>query len=264
MAKNRIIWLLPLLLLGACEEKPIDNGNTDIKKFTLEFKGLLNDQELPALGVSDYRSKGDSEEITISNWSMILSELSLIKENGELLPLGDGYQWVAFRNNRTSFDYENIPAGIYKGIHFKVGLDSLINHGNPNIWPADHPLNPNLTGLHWGWSGGYIFHALDGMYRQVGQTGLTTSFSFHTATMPMVREYDLLRTFEIKQATIASALIKVHAENYFDGKVKIKLKDGSVSHSEGTKEILLMKSILSNMGGEGLQNNGVFEFMGLK
>lgn len=264
MVKNRLIWILPLMFLGACEDKPNDNGKTDVKKFTLEFKGLLNDQELPALGVSDYRSKSQNEEITISNWSMILSELSLIKENGELLPLGDGYQWVAFRNNRTIFNYENIPEGVYKGIHFKVGLDSLVNHGNPNIWPADHPLNPNLTGLHWGWSGGYIFHALDGMYREIGSTGLPSSFSFHTATMPMVREYDLLRAFEISQSTVSTGVIKVHAENYFDGKVTIKLKEGSVSHSEGTKEILLMNSILSNMGGEGLQNNGVFEFTGLK
>jgi hypothetical protein len=82
--------------------------------------------------------------------------------------------------------------------------------------------------------------------------------------MPMVREYDLLKSFELVPSAAVKGIINVHAENYFDGKVKIKLKDGSVSHSEGTKEILLMKSILSNMGGEGLQNNGVFEFTGLK
>lgn len=264
MVKNRLVWLMPLLFFGACEDKPIDNVKKEVKKFNLEFSGLINDQELPALGISDYRSKSGNEEITISNWSMILSELSLIKENGDLLPLGDGYQWVAFRNNRTTFNYDNIPAGTYTGIHFKVGLDSSVNHGNPNIWPADHPLNPNLTGLHWGWSGGYIFHAFDGMYREIGTTTQSSSFSFHTATMPMVRKYDLLKAFEIVAGNTSTASIKVHAENYFEGNVSIKLKDGSVSHSEGTKEILLMNALLSNMGGVGLQNNGVFEFTGLK
>ncbi len=265
MAANRIKWLLPIFLVFAsCEDKPIDNGGKKTTgKFTVEFKGLLNNASLPPLGVSEYRTKSVNEEITISNWSMIFSEFSLITENDEKVLLGDGYQWLAFRNNRTVFDYEKLPSGKYKGIHFKIGLDSAVNHGNPNIWPADHPLNPNLTGLHWGWSGGYIFHAFDGMYREVGSTGLPTSFSFHTATMPMVREFDLVLPFALEETSNKKAIIHVYAEKYFDGNTTIALKEGSVSHSEGTKEIQLMQALLGNMYDVN-GNNGVFEFIGVQ
>jgi hypothetical protein len=264
MVKNRLKWLLPLVLVfAACEDEPIDNGNNSTPKFTVEFKGLLSNEVLPALGVSEYRAKSVNEEITISNWSMLFSEFSLIKENGERVLLGDGYQWLAFRNNRTVFNYDKLPSGSYKGIHFRIGLDSFVNHGNPNIWPADHPLNPNLTGLHWGWSGGYIFHAFDGMYRAIGSTGMPTSFSFHTATMQMVREFDLMFPFTLDATNSKKATINVHAENYFDGNTTIALKEGSVSHSEGTKEIQLMQALLGNMYDVN-GKNGVFDFVEVK
>jgi hypothetical protein len=55
----------------------------------------------------------------------------------------------------------------------------------------------------------------------------------------------------------------VHAENYFDGNTTIALKEGSVSHSEGTKEIQLMQALLGNMYDVN-GKNGVFDFVEVK
>jgi hypothetical protein len=101
------------------------------------------------------------------------------------------------------------------------------------------------------------------MYRAIGSTGMPTSFSFHTATMKMVREFDLMFPFTLDATNSKKATINVHAENYFDGNTTIALKEGSVSHSEGTKEIQLMQALLGNMYDVN-GKNGVFDFVEVK
>ncbi len=261
MKKYRITLLLTFTLgilgLSSCEKKPVDPPDSaKPAEITLDWVGLINGNELPALGTNTFLPKSAGELFDVTNWSFIVSHLALIKEDGDTLLLGDGYQWISPRGKRTRFTYKGIPSGSYKGISFMIGLDSAINHGDPNKWPADHPLNPNLSGLHWGWSGGYIFHALDGLYKE-SSGGSSRGFSLHTATMPFVRHYELPFAFSIEK-TSKTATIKMHADRFFSFPNEIALKDKAVSHSEGTIEILLMQKVLENM------KSGVFELSEVK
>jgi len=69
---------------------------------------------------------------------------------------------------RTVARLEKVPAGRYRAIRFDVGVDAAANDGDAARYPAEHPLNENLDGLHWSWQGGYIFLALEGRYRAGG------------------------------------------------------------------------------------------------
>jgi len=222
-------------------KKPVDNSE---KLFSVEFEPHVGENDLPPLGVNDFMSKFGGESFTVNNWAMLLSDFSLITESNDTVILGDGYQWVNFRANRTSFDYQDIPTGSYKGIYFRLGLDSNINHGDPTIWPSDHPLNPNLTGLHWGWSGGYIFHAFEGMYK-ANDSAASSGFSFHTATMEFVSEYFLPLNFEVGSNSL-KAVVTADAQQFFENPNGILLKEKAVSHSAGESEKILMNGLLSN------------------
>src|SRR5439155_7346947 len=57
-----------------------------------------------------------------------------------------------------------IPAARYDKLRFNIGLPPAINHKDPTAYPAGHPLNPQVNGLHWGWMGGYVFLALEGQW----------------------------------------------------------------------------------------------------
>jgi cytochrome c peroxidase len=48
------------------------------------------------------------------------------------------------------------------------------------VYPPNHPLNPSLNGLHWGWSGGFVFAALEGRWRS--ENGALGGYSYHLAT----------------------------------------------------------------------------------
>jgi len=246
--KNRIFLLvLPMLaLLSACEETPLPPDPPAVSGVNLSFSSTF--AGTPISFNKDFYTKGNSEDIMFTNWGLILSEVSLVREDDSRVLLGDGYLWVDFKSGRTSFDYDqSIPAGNYKAVHVKLGLDSAINHGDPTQWPAGHPLNGFVSGLHWGWSGGYIFQAIDGNWRNTGETK-TSGFSFHDATLPMVREFEWMFPSTIELGTNGAEVeVEFKAEKLFDGVNSIVLKTKAVSHSAGASEIVLMNKLLENM-----------------
>jgi len=253
--KNKFTYVLISAVMGitlfsGCEkEKPVTTTNkSDITGIEVNFNALLNNEPLVPLGVADLKPKNGGEYINISNWSFLISNFSLVKEDGEVVKLGDGYQWISVRSNRTKFKYTSIPKGTYKSIKYTIGLDSSVNHGDPNIWGPEHPLNPNLTGLHWGWSGGYIFHVLEGNFKPTASSSTTSGYSFHTATMKFVRDYELKLNFTIDEGKVKIANISMFAEKYFDSQNSILLSVKSGSHSEGSAEdVLLMEKFVENM-----------------
>jgi hypothetical protein len=74
--------------------------------------------------------------------------------------------------------------------------------------------------------------------------------SFHTATDAMVRSFEvpvggtLGSTFEVKDKATTSVGFKYHINRLYQG---VELKKGSVSHSEGVKEMALMQKLLDNL-----------------
>lgn len=258
--KNTVKWILTLVLgvmtLGfqSCEE-PIDPPPpvvvNDKPMVELNFAGLWNNQPLTFLSGWFEQPSTQKEYIQFFNVGVIISKLSLVKEDGTEVMLGDGYQWIDFKKGRTKFNYE-VPVGKYKSVKFQFGLDSSINHGDPNQWAAEHPLNGNLSGMHWGWAGGYIFQAIDGNYKDSLTDKYTKGMSFHAATDVMVRNFEIpvggkmgAAMFEVKDKAKTSVLMNYHLNRFYQG---IELKKGSVSHSEGVKEMALMQKLLDNLG----------------
>lgn len=230
--------------LVSCETEKTPPANTPQSNgVVLNFVGLINGEDVASS--TKMFGKFGGELFTVTNWSILVSHLALVKENGDTVQLGDGYQWISFKDARTSFKYLNIPEGNYKGISFMLGLDSAINHGDPNKWPANHPLNAYTTGLHWGWAGGYIFQALDGNYSKDSITSSTNGFSFHAATDQMKTMFNLPFTYSIDKS-VKTATIECSVEKMFGVPNPILLKNTSVSHSESPSEILLMKALLEN------------------
>ena len=98
-----------------------------------------------------------NEQVKFSRYSYLLSDFYLIDENDFRIALNDQYLYADIRSSKKNLTLTDIPKGPYTGIGFSIGLDSIINHGNPNQYNSDHPLSPINNSLHWSWKGGYIF-----------------------------------------------------------------------------------------------------------
>jgi cytochrome c peroxidase len=103
-----------------------------------------------------------------------------------------------------------------------------MNHAGVSQVPADHPLNPNLNGLHWSWQGGYIFLALEGMWRSAEHP--FDGWSYHLARdtnrmrVSLAVALDLARDTKLELDFDLAALLNAPRPLSFG-------KDGSSTHS---------------------------------
>lgn len=122
------------------------------------------------------------ETFSITRVSHLLTGFALQRPDGAWLELTNVVAWFDLERERSAHRVASIPSGEYRALRFHLGPDEQLNHANPAQFPADHPLNPNLNGLHWNWQGGYIFLALEGRWRN--PDGALDGWSYHFARDP--------------------------------------------------------------------------------
>ncbi len=181
------------------------------------------------------------ETFSISRCSFLLSGFALQKTDGTWLE-SPHLAWMDAAQRRLSTTLENIPAGKYKALRLHLGLDEKTNAAPTSQYPADHPLNPNLCGLHWSWQGGYIFMALEGAFR--AKNGSTGGFSYHLARSPnrtaltFEGDFDLTADAAVDFAFDVPALLNAKTPLSFT-------KDGLSTHShEGDPVVAALKANL--------------------
>jgi len=119
------------------------------------------------------------ETFSITRVSYLTSDFELQRDDGSWLELSNSVAWLDFYASRDSFRLENIPPGQYRTLRFLVGLNTNLNHAAVARFPAGHPLNPDVNGLYWGWQGGYVFLALEGLWRN--SAGEMDGWAYHLA-----------------------------------------------------------------------------------
>lgn len=119
------------------------------------------------------------ETFSITRVSFLLSDFAFQRNDGSWLELANSVAWLDLEQKRASFHLVDIPSGEYRSIRFLVGLNTNLNHADVAKFPATHPLNPNLNGLHWSWQGGYIFLAVEGLWRN--ESGEIDGWAYHLA-----------------------------------------------------------------------------------
>ncbi len=120
-----------------------------------------------------------SETFSVTRLSYLLSGFAMERDDGQWVEFPDRVAWMDAGTHRNTFALENIPPGKFRSIRFYVGPDAATNAADVSKFAPEHPLNPNLNGLHWSWQGGYIFMAVEGFFQtpNAAQSG----YAFHLA-----------------------------------------------------------------------------------
>jgi cytochrome c peroxidase len=167
------------------------------------------------------------ETFSITRVSYLVSDFELQRDDGSWLMISNSVAWMDFDANRDSLRLE-IPTGEYRSIRYLVGLNSNLNHADPAKFPPAHPLNPDLDNLNWSWQGGYIFLALEGLWRNAG--GEMDGWAYHLA-----RDTNAVR---ITLATLLDITNETKVELDFDLATVLNApqplsfaRDGSSTHS---------------------------------
>jgi cytochrome c peroxidase len=120
-----------------------------------------------------------ANSLSLTRLSALVSSVAFVRPDGSFAQLEGQFGALDLASGRDRFILRGVPPGAYQGLQFLVGLRPAANHSDPAQWPAAHPLNPLLNGLHWDWQGGYIFLALEGRYARVD--GSLGGWSYHLA-----------------------------------------------------------------------------------
>ena len=128
---------------------------------------------------------------------------------------------------------ENIPPGNYDAIRFHIGLPPEINHGNISQWPANHPLNPDVDHLYWGWSREYVFLALEGGWQNGGKQ---SGFSYHIATDRELMTVELPVSLDLNSSREIQVALDIG--KIFSAPNKIELSDATDTTHSRTNDLL--------------------------
>ncbi len=182
------------------------------------------------------------ETFSISRCSYLLSGFALQKNDGTWLEAPDQFAWIDLTKRRVDATLPNVPSGKYKALRLHLGLDPKTNAASPSQYPPEHPLNPNLNGLHWAWQGGYIFLAVEGSFRS--QSAAPSGYSYHLARDPNRTAL----TFEGDFDLTADAAVDFNFDllALINGKQPLSfIKDGLSTHShEGDPVVAALKTNL--------------------
>jgi cytochrome c peroxidase len=120
--------------------------------------------------------------LAVTRLDLLLSDLSLQRPDGTWT---DPAGWTGYFRAEQPLRRQAVPAvvpGSYVAMRFAVGVPPRANHADPNRLGPDDPLHPVVNGLHWGWTGGYIFMALEGHWQyDLAAAGRTGGYSYHLA-----------------------------------------------------------------------------------
>lgn len=176
------------------------------------------------------------QKISVTRLDFLLSNVGLHQVNGKWIGNKKFFAYISGRNGRTNFTLENVPPGNYDAIRFQIGLPPEINHGDIAQWPADHPLNPDVDGLYWGWSKEYVFLAFEGRWQDGAKEN---GFSYHIATDRELMTVELPARLDLdsnREVQIALSTGKI-----FSLPNRIQLNDQTDTSHSRTNDLLVAK-----------------------
>ncbi len=112
---------------------------------------------------------------SITRVDYYLSKFTIIHDGGMQTAVPAGTYILAKGNANVTVNLGNFNVTNVEGIKFYVGVDAPTNNDDPAQWSAPHPLAPQSPSMHWGWSSGYRFIALEGK----AGASLSTTFQMH-------------------------------------------------------------------------------------
>ncbi len=111
--------------------------------------------------IGDTGTNDQGTKFSISRLDYYISSIKLHHDGGMTTNVSYKYIFVT-KGKAVDELLGSFNISILDSITFSVGVDPLYNHGDPTLWPANHPLAPKSPEMQWGWAAGYRFVAIEG------------------------------------------------------------------------------------------------------
>lgn len=183
-------------------------------------------------------------DFNVSRLEYYISKISIIHDGGTETEAKDVYALVNPFKNSTTTSTE-IPLGQFttitnvEAIKFHIGVNPEVNNQDPTQWPAAHPLAPKMPSMHWGWTAGYRFVAMEGK----GGTGVSNVYEFHALGN---NYYYTIQIPTTAQDVFGQLRIQLNAD-YTEALGGIDVSAGKIAHGVENETIKLLQNFRDNV-----------------
>jgi hypothetical protein len=121
----------------------------------------------------------NGKKVLLDRAQFYVSDISLRRADNSSVLLSDKYLLVNANAPTAEHNLGTWPIESVQGSTLHLGITKAVNHSDPAIYPAGHPLAPQNPSMHWGWAAGYRFIAMEGKVDNDGDGVPETVFEFH-------------------------------------------------------------------------------------
>ena len=218
------------------------------------FNHLIGDEEFQMN--TESMVEGDYE-VKINRLEYYISDITVVHDGGQSTYLDDVYLLVdAGEDGMHSLGSWDID--VIEQVSFGIGVHDGVNNDDPAGWPSDHPLNYQTPSMHWGWSSGYRFIALE------GTTGFNFLYTFEIHALGNSNFGHATLNFIDTQAESGEVVMDIDA-NYSNLFVEMDVSSGAIIHGSSQPEAVqtlynTRNSVFNSNGGAvGIESEIVIE-----
>jgi len=231
MKKNIILLVALMMTIGATAQKNVK----------LRINHKMNGSAF-ALNSETTNSLGN--KFNFSRAQYYLSNIKIIHDGGQETKATDVYLLVDAAKS-VDFDLGSYNVTTIEKIIFSVGVDNAKNHLNPTIYDPSHALAPKSPSMHWGWSAGYRFVAIEGK----SGDDLKKTWEFHS----LLDKYYYTIYLPATATAVGQSLVITINADYAKAISSIDVSGGIVAHGLEEEELIVLDnfrdSVFSNLDG---------------
>lgn len=196
---------------------------------------LVNGEELTETAVGSNDVKND---FSVGRLQYYISEIKVVHDGGTITAVEDKYILVDAFSPQME-DLGELDVTTVEGISFSIGVNEPVNKEDPAQWPAEHALAPKFPSMHWGWTAGYRFVALE------GKTGPTLSTTYEIHALGTKNYFST--TVDTKAKMVDGSLVIGLNAEYANALAGIDLSSGIITHGDFGQAIDLLENFRDNV-----------------
>lgn len=231
------------LLLGSCDSNTT-NSNPTKEKVTLNVTmnhTFGNDSIDPEVSI---HTNSSGNQIKFSKLHYLMTDFVLVNSEGEEIALNSAAAYINMAEGRLEFALPNVPEDDYSELRFLLGVDSMTNHQNPNLFAASSPLNPIINNLYWDWMKGFIFCSVEGYHYKDGQ--MKGAFAYHIGLDENLMNISIKNNFKVKKGTPLE--LNFDLASYFESPYLINITENApITHSDKAADFGLSSKLSKNL-----------------
>lgn len=153
---KKITFLLSIIGLLLFGKSGISQTNFTL---VIDHKLGLNDFQMNQVAQNNL-----GNDIKLSRLQYYVTRFSIVHDGGQVMPINDNVVALVDAGNYTSIPLGSLSnIGTVEGIKFHIGVYQPKNNADPSLEPSGSPLALQSPSMHWGWTSGYRFIALEGL-----------------------------------------------------------------------------------------------------